>query len=74
MLLEDVEGSHRSDFAPPLRGILTDAHHLLRLVNEFFSPQTIAAGMLDFEHVPQEFIAPLDQIITTSAGLKKLAV
>ena len=74
MLLEDVEGSHRSDFAPPLRGILTDAHQLLRLVNEFLSPQAISAENVDIKHVPPEFIAPLNQIVTISASLKRLAV
>ena len=74
MLLEDVEGSHRSDFESPLRSILTDAHQLLRLVNDFLSPQAISAESVDIKHVPPEFIAPLNQIITTSASLKKLAV
>jgi formate hydrogenlyase transcriptional activator len=74
MLLEDVEGSHRSDFASPLRGILTDAHHLLRLVNDYLGPASTVTESIDVGHVPDEFIAPLDQIIARSAGLRTLAV
>jgi len=70
MLLEDVEGSHRSDFESPLRSILTDAHQLLRLVNDFLSPQAISAESVDIKHVPPEFIAPLNQIITTAKAFQ----
>ena len=72
MLLEDVEGGSRERLAPHLRRILVDARRVLEHVNDFLAPGNIETGAVDFEHLPPELTAPLDDIIAVAATLGTL--
>ncbi|MGE5525083.1 MAG: sigma 54-interacting transcriptional regulator [Rhodospirillaceae bacterium] len=74
MLLEDVAGSARNAYAQRLRDILSDARALLGGMNDFLAPAAAEGETVELPRVPDQLVAPLDRIVTTSEALKRSAL
>jgi signal transduction histidine kinase len=74
MLLEDVEGGKRAEFAVQIRAILEDAGRLLEVVNDYLVSPSSGASTVPRAQLSAKLFAPLDRIIAANTRLTHLAI